>query len=66
MASNARPNKRNKCRRNNSDEAVFYPDCLGELCGYAPTLKTEDNKVYWDFLNEIVRCIKPQVTNSTS
>jgi hypothetical protein len=62
MTNNARPNKRNKSRRNSegSDAAVFYPDCLGELFGYAPTLKTEDNKVYWDFLNEVVRCINPK------
>jgi hypothetical protein len=57
-----KPNKRNKSRRNDEDsaESVFYPDCLGKLFGYAPTLKTEDNKVYWDFLNEVVRCIKPK------
>ena len=62
MTNNAPPNKRNKRRRNGEDsaEAVFYPDCLGKLFGHAPTLKSEDNKVYWDFLNEVVRCIKPK------
>ena len=40
--------------------ARFLQDGLGELFGCAPTLKTEDKKVYWDFLNEVVRCIKPE------
>jgi hypothetical protein len=60
MTNTARPTSGNKCRRNTSDKALFYPDCLGELFGYAPRLKTEYNKVYWGFPNEVVRRIKPK------
>jgi hypothetical protein len=62
MVQNASSQKRkNRSRRNSAvtDHARLFPDCLGELFGDAPTLKSEDKKVYWNFLNEIVRCIKP-------
>jgi hypothetical protein len=63
MVQNAIPQKGKKRSTRNSavkGRARFLPDCLGELFGCAPTLKTEDNKVYWNFLNEVVRCIKPE------
>jgi hypothetical protein len=61
MALNAIPQKGKKSMRNSAvnGHARFPPDCLGELFRHAPTLKTEDNKIYWNFLNEVVRCIKP-------
>ena len=62
MVQNATSKKRkNRSPRNSAvtDHARILPDCLGELFGHAPTLKSEDQKVYWDFLNEVVRCIKP-------
>lgn len=62
MAKNAIPQKGKRSTRNSAvkGHARFLPDCLRELFGHAPTLKTESNKVYWDFLNEVVRCIKPE------
>jgi hypothetical protein len=52
--------KRSTCNSAVKGHAQYLPDCLGELFGHPPTLKTEDNKVYWDFLNEVGRCIKPE------
>jgi hypothetical protein len=63
MVQNATSQKGKKRNPRNSavkDHARFLPDCLGELFGHAPALKSENNKVYWDFMNEVVRCIKPE------
>ena len=63
MVQNATSQKGNKRNPRNSavkENARLLPDYLGELFGHAPTLKSEDNKIYWDFLNEVVGCIKPK------
>jgi hypothetical protein len=63
MVQNVIPQKGKKRSTRNSSvkgHAQFLPDCLGELFGHAPTLKTEDNKAYWDFLNEVAGCLKPK------
>jgi hypothetical protein len=63
MVQNAISKKRKKTSPRNSAVKVnarSLPDCLGELFGHAPTLKSEDNKVYWDFLNEVAGCLKPK------
>jgi hypothetical protein len=65
MIKNAIPQKRKKTRTRTpnsvvKDHAQSFPECLGQLFGNAPTLKSEDRKVYWDFMNEVIRCIKPE------
>jgi hypothetical protein len=62
MVPNVIPQKGKKTSTSNTavkSDGQVLPACLGELFGRAPTLKSEDSKVYLDFMNEVVRCIKP-------
>jgi hypothetical protein len=36
------------------------PDYIGSLFGYAPTLKTEDNEIYWNCMEQFIKCVEPK------
>jgi hypothetical protein len=43
-------------KRNDS----FIPSGIAALFGHAPTLKTEDDEIYWNCMERFVKCIEPQ------
>jgi hypothetical protein len=36
------------------------PNDIAALFGYAPTLKTEDDEIYWNCMERVVKCVEPQ------
>jgi hypothetical protein len=36
------------------------PDYIRSLFGYAPVLKTEDEKIYWNCMQQFINCVEPQ------
>jgi hypothetical protein len=43
-------------KRNDS----LIPSGIAALFGHAPTLKTEDDEIYWNCMERFVKCIEPQ------
>jgi hypothetical protein len=38
----------------------LIPKDIAALFGYAPTLKTEDDEIYWNCMERFVKCVEPQ------
>jgi hypothetical protein len=38
----------------------LIPNDIAALFGYAPTLKTEDDEIYWNCVERFVKCVEPQ------
>ncbi len=38
----------------------LIPKDIAALFGYAPTLKTEDDEIYWHCMKRIAECVEPQ------
>jgi hypothetical protein len=38
----------------------LIPNDIAALFGYAPTLKTEDDEIYWNCMERFVKCVEPQ------
>jgi len=38
----------------------LIPKDIAALFGYAPTLKTEDDEIYWNCMKRIAECVEPQ------
>jgi hypothetical protein len=38
----------------------LLPNGIAALFGYAPTLKTENNEIYWNCMERFVKCVAPQ------
>jgi hypothetical protein len=36
------------------------PNDIRALFGYAPTLKTEDDEIYWKCMERVIKCVEPQ------
>jgi hypothetical protein len=40
----------------------LIPKDIAALFGYAPTLKTEDDEIYWKCMERVVKCVEPRDT----
>jgi len=38
----------------------LIPKDIAALFGHAPTLKTEDEEIYWNCMERVVKCVEPQ------
>src|SRR5437667_8695140 len=38
----------------------LIPKDIAALFGHAPTLKTEDDEIYWNCMERFVKCVEPQ------